>query len=196
MEKKHIITVIVIFVLGGLLFLSSLSKEEGKNEIRDDRGCLTSSGYSWDAEIEVCLIEGQFDSAEKHIAKMAADFNGRSKGLTVVDVVEEECDGCFFATLEEYGESTTINFEDWQVDTGAVSMVTFDEAKEMANGSDCVKMGILGDSYSYNKDTNTWWVDLVMKSGYERENCNPACVINEITKSAEINWRCADTMEY
>jgi hypothetical protein len=37
-----------------------------------------------------------------------------------------------------------------------------------------------------NSNTGTWWFDLdVAKAG-----CNPACVVNLTTKTAEINWRC------
>jgi len=38
----------------------------------------------------------------------------------------------------------------------------------------------------FNKDTRTWWFDLVE----EKEMCNPACVVNDDTREAEINYRC------
>lgn len=46
--------------------------------------------------------------------------------------------------------------------------------------------GIVTEDYVCNENTGTMWIDLDI----EKEGCNPACVINIITKEAEINWRC------
>jgi DNA-binding PucR family transcriptional regulator len=40
----------------------------------------------------------------------------------------------------------------------------------------------------YNENTKTWWIDL--HPNEEKSGCNPACVVSEATKTAEINWRC------
>ncbi len=62
--------------------------------------------------------------------------------------------------------------------------MTLDEAKARAAESEC------WDSFRGNNmcNENTWtfWIDLDI----EQEWCNPACVINLETKTAEINWRC------
>jgi hypothetical protein len=66
--------------------------------------------------------------------------------------------------------------------------MTIEEAMAIAQNSDCVQEGRLSDTYVYNKYTRTWWIDLdpfTPKAG-----CNPACVVYEDTKTAEINWRC------
>jgi len=42
-----------------------------------------------------------------------------------------------------------------------------------------------------NDVTGTWWIDLSL----ERENCSPACVVDVVTKEAEINWRCLGLIE-
>lgn len=47
--------------------------------------------------------------------------------------------------------------------------------------------GELGTSMR-NEVTNTWWFDLPIDT--EKPGCNPACVVDEVTKTAEINWRC------
>jgi hypothetical protein len=60
------------------------------------------------------------------------------------------------------------------------------EARLIAQKSDCMKIGNLTNKSSYNNYTKTWWLDLdTVKPG-----CNPACVVNEKNKSAEVNWRC------
>ena len=62
------------------------------------------------------------------------------------------------------------------------------EAKEIAVNSECgenLKEPYLEFSVC-NADTGTWWIDLDI----EKEGCNPACVVDIETKTAEINWRC------
>ena len=46
----------------------------------------------------------------------------------------------------------------------------------------------------HNEFTKTWWIDLDMKPEFENKLCNPACVISEDTKTAEINWRCTGAL--
>ena len=62
--------------------------------------------------------------------------------------------------------------------------MSLSEAKEIAAANEC------GDDfkeeYFCNDHTMTWWIDLNLK----KEGCNPACVIDTQTKTAEINWRC------
>ncbi len=41
---------------------------------------------------------------------------------------------------------------------------------------------------SYNPNSKTWWFDANLN--LIKEGCNPACVVSENTKTAEINWRC------
>lgn len=68
--------------------------------------------------------------------------------------------------------------------------LTIEEVMEVARGSACIEKGNLTDNYIYNNCSKTWWLDLDMKEEFEQEFCNPACVVYEFTKTAEINWRC------
>jgi len=52
----------------------------------------------------------------------------------------------------------------------------------------CIKGGEALGSGVYNSGTKTWWFDANLNS--TREGCNPACVVSEETRQAEINWRC------
>ena len=70
------------------------------------------------------------------------------------------------------------------------SEMTLEEAKRIAENSECTEKGTLTESYIHNKITNTWWIDLDMKDEFEKEGCNPACVVDKVAKTAEINWRC------
>ena len=65
--------------------------------------------------------------------------------------------------------------------------MSLSEAREIAMNCE----GNLKETYVCNEYTNTWWIDLDVE-GYPL--CNPACVINTITKEYEINWRCTGAM--
>lgn len=72
------------------------------------------------------------------------------------------------------------------VETG----LSYEETVLIAEASECTEKGDLTDGVIHNTDTATWWIDLQMRPEFEEENCNPACVVDEVTKTAEINWRC------
>jgi len=66
------------------------------------------------------------------------------------------------------------------------------EAKAIAEAS-CIKGGEALSGGTYNQITKTWWFDANLNSA--KEGCNPACVVSEETKTAEINWRCTGLIE-
>jgi len=52
----------------------------------------------------------------------------------------------------------------------------------------CIKGGeSLAPGY-YNENSKTWWFDANLNA--TQPGCNPACVVSEQTKTAEVNWRC------
>ena len=66
-----------------------------------------------------------------------------------------------------------------------------DEALAIAReNKECSMAGILADEYFYNENSRTWWIDLERTPELEKDGCNPACVVSEETKTAEVNWRC------
>lgn len=66
--------------------------------------------------------------------------------------------------------------------------LTEEEALEIAEKSGCISEGMLTEDISYNPSTNTYWIGLVLKE--EKPGCNPACVVYEAYKKAEVNYRC------
>ena len=64
------------------------------------------------------------------------------------------------------------------------------DAVKIALESECAEKGVLSENYTYNNISKTWWIDLNMKNEFKKEFCNPACVVSEETKTADINWRC------
>ena len=43
-------------------------------------------------------------------------------------------------------------------------------------------------SGTFNGNSKTWWFEANLNAS--KYGCNPACVVSEVTKTAEINWRC------
>lgn len=72
--------------------------------------------------------------------------------------------------------------------------LTQEKALDIAQNSMCAEIGILTQDIFYNNNTKTWWIDIqTNETAYE--NCNPACVVYEVNKSVEINWRCTGLIE-
>ena len=86
----------------------------------------------------------------------------------------------------QFGEVTQ-NFEG-----EATNTLSEAEARIIAEKS-CIKGSEVLSSGTYNKNSKTWWYDANLNA--TREGCNPACVVSEETKTAEINWRCTGLKE-
>lgn len=69
---------------------------------------------------------------------------------------------------------------------GTNEKMSLEEAKIIAETSECVVQGPLKEEAMCNQYTGTWWIDIDI----EKEMCNPACVVNVLTKNASVNWRC------
>jgi len=80
--------------------------------------------------------------------------------------------------------TTTVSSEEFCQKKDTDNKLSLSEAKDIALLSECGDR--LKDTYICNEITGTWWINLDI----EKEGCNPACVINVETKTAEINWRC------
>ncbi len=76
--------------------------------------------------------------------------------------------------------------DDELIDDETSSLMTLEEAREIAENSHCVDGGDLEGTHTYNSITGTYWFDLSIES----EGCNPACVVDVNTRMASINWRC------
>lgn len=69
----------------------------------------------------------------------------------------------------------------------AKQQMTESQARVIAEKT-CIKGGETLKPGYYNPNSKTWWFDANLNATHE--GCNPACVVNEETKTAEINWRC------
>ncbi len=67
------------------------------------------------------------------------------------------------------------------------SILTEEEARTIAEKF-CIKGGEALAGGIYNQETKTWWYEANLNS--VREGCVPACVVDDQTKTAGVNWRC------
>jgi hypothetical protein len=65
------------------------------------------------------------------------------------------------------------------------------EAQKIFDASQCSREGSAKPEHFCNETTGTLWIDIMAY----RKGCNPACVINVKTKTAEVNWRCTGAIE-
>lgn len=101
---------ILIFILS-LLILNGCSKElqdqqsENNDSIggqRDSYGCLTPAGYSYNETIGACIREWELNDMQRAAAKIAVDYRGKAKGLTIISVENGTCKGeaCYIVHIE------------------------------------------------------------------------------------------------
>ncbi|MDD1660575.1 MAG: hypothetical protein LUQ62_05150 [Methanomicrobiales archaeon] len=76
---------------------------------------------------------------------------------------------------------------------GNGTKMTADQALARAKESECMGVGTLTGTPLYNEFTRTWWIDLTPSE--PKAGCAPACVVNEMTGTAEVNWRCTGLRE-
>jgi len=122
--------------------------------------CLKIKDLGYPQEV----LEGFCDEACTQEAKLCP--NGSSVGRVGPN--------CEFAPCPGENQPTT-------------TALSEDEARAIAEES-CIKGGEALAAGSYNEITKTWWFDANLNA--TREGCNPACVVSDETKTAEINWRC------
>lgn len=78
---------------------------------RDEHGCLTPAGYSWDEEVGACVRSWELDDNQKQVAKTAVDYVGYEYATTITEVLAKDCDGCFEVKLEQGEDRNMITVE-------------------------------------------------------------------------------------
>jgi uncharacterized protein len=130
---------------------------------------------------------------------IAANSECAQVGQLVEPMVYNENTGTWWITLaaEKPGcnPACVVNVEtktaevNWRC-TGATAPVkppmSIDQAYHIAANSECAQVGQLVEPMVYNENTGTWWIDLAA----EKPGCSPACVVDVLTKTAAVNWRC------
>ena len=107
-------------------------------------------------------------------------FEGRN--VSVIDSFET-CVQEGYPVMESYPRQCKV---DKITFTEEIKRISELEALTLAKNSICTEEGTLTNDMSYNKNTKTWWIDLNIPGS----KCNPACVVSDVTKFVEVNYRC------
>ncbi|HCC22135.1 hypothetical protein A2480_00820 [Candidatus Uhrbacteria bacterium RIFOXYC2_FULL_47_19] len=105
---------------------------------------------------------------------------------------DRDVHGCIGSAGYSWCEAKNKCLRPWEekcetADAPSGNVFTEAEAKTIAEKS-CIKGGEALGPGTYNENFKTWWFDANLNA--TRPGCNPACVVSEETKTAEINWRC------
>lgn len=85
------------------------------------------------------------------------------------------------------GKSVWIQYDKVTGEISEANILSQAQARVIAEKI-CIKGAETLGAGTYNEITKTWWYDANLNA--TKEGCNPACVVSEETKEAEINWRC------
>jgi hypothetical protein len=94
------------------------------------------------------------------------------------------------STAAESTETPTETEVEYCSDKNTGAKLSYQEAVEIAQNSECLEQGQLKETRVCNEGTGTWWIDLDI----DKPGCMPACVINLSDRAAEINWRCTGVL--
>lgn len=105
----------------------------------------------------------------------------------------KECTDAGYPVLESYPRQCKTDnqtfTEEHCIDKDTKSILSLADARQIAIESECGDA--LKDTYICNENTGTYWIDLDI----EKQGCNPACVIDIITREGVINWRCTGLIQ-
>lgn len=149
---------------------------------RDEHGCLTAAGYQWCPSKQKCLRAWE-EYCEEYKEQFRIDSfeDCVAAGNPVMESYPRQC---------RTEEGVTYVEDEFQ---RAKPSIPLEDALSIAQESGCLAEGgsLIPDSALYNPNTKTWWIDLDL----ERQGCSPACVVDDRTGTAEINWRCTGLVE-
>ena len=182
MKKYILIVMVLISVLATSCVTKKITNFEecvaAGNPVMESypRQCRTEDGQTFTEVIShVCTQE------EKSAQICTMDYNP-----VCGDNMKTYSNGCSACASGEV--------DSWTLGECKIQGLTLEEAIAIAQNTECTEKGTLTDVSVHNTNTNTWWIDLDMKEEFKKELCNPACVVNEVTREAEINWRCTGAL--
>ena len=202
MRKK----IIGLAAIIALMFVAGCAEEQLIGGDKDEHGCLIAAGYSWCESKQECIrtweegcpSEEEFEcEVDDDCIPLPSDCHPM---LCINKAYESNYEKPEFCT-EIFMYEAAYNPEDCLcVDNVCVNKnlgrsaedegISLEEAITIAEDSECTEKGFLTEDSFYNENTKTWWIDLEMKEELKLDYCNPACVVNMETMTAEVIWRC------
>lgn len=125
LAKKFLLVsvIILLIILFSVFIFEKVISTDGLNEgeiksfsysIAKDE-CLKTAGYTWDSFIRACIRHWEFNNEKRMAARLAVNQAKTSEELTVIDVKEEKCPGCFKVQLEREHEKINVILNNWNV---------------------------------------------------------------------------------
>ena len=203
--KKSVIISLVILVLAVIAFLRFSSSED--TWLCENGEWIKHGNPSEAQPVTSCVgsNDKQPDSDRTIVEKYIRD------NIKTIVAEKPVLGGSWYVTSIDVNPLTktgTMEYEDGHIQGKAIfeyvrngmqvtinlinSSLSEAEARAIAEKT-CIKGGESLSSGKYNKDSKTWWYDANLNT--TKPGCNPACVVNEETKTAEINWRCTGLIE-
>jgi hypothetical protein len=138
-------------------------------------------------------VAAQISQAERFVGTSALFIGDRiapqttefRDGMVIVNYADRK-PGDPYTTLPSVGVSRYYKLVDGEFKEVTPQMGEA-AARAIAEKS-CIKGGEALGTGSYNENTKTWWFDANLNA--VQAGCSPACVVNELTGAAEVNWRC------
>lgn len=84
---------------------------------RDEQGCLSAAGFSYSEYVGACTRTWEIDesaASQAEASRMAVQYVGKKKGLTVEEVTVYRCVGCFDVKFDLYGEKFIVGLGNWK----------------------------------------------------------------------------------
>ncbi len=171
MWKHYLLLTMVVLILG----CTEATLQNFGNESRfiggqhDERGCLGPAGYSWNGTVGACIREWELSSLQKVAAQKAVNYVGRTFKLTVVQIDEAECIGCFIVHLNVETNTSIILLDGWEVSL-TKDICSVDE--------DCVPLPVCHPTMCINKNSMFTVVEpqacteiFMLEAAYTPEDC-------------------------
>lgn len=113
---------------------------------RDEHGCLTPAGYSWDEEVGACLRNWELNTDQKAAAKTAVNYVGYQNATTILNVSSQDCTGCFKVYIEqgENRDSVAVEIADWTASGKTVTRHTCTIEEKQAEACTLEYMPVCG----------------------------------------------------
>ena len=166
----HMKNMLFAALIAALLMLAGCAQQP--QVVTDEHGCVTSSGESWCNYTQMCI-----------------GANGTCTAPVVVGG-DRDAHGCIPSAGYSWCDVKQKCLRPWEEPcvAGTHDMAW---ARGVAEASSCMEKGNLTDQFTFNENSNTWWIDMEVANA---PGCAPACVVYEGNSSAEINWRCTGAL--